>query len=300
MDERRYLGEEWAPRLAALLAVAGGVLILWSRDAVAGGVAVVGLAALVGLIRRRARGALRRGLLTLVVGATAVALVGAVGLAVPLRPLRPQGPVLVTPPGPTPPVAPETAPPAAAAATVLGFVAPDYGDVGTVIDRDGPDVTTVAATGITLGPRPGTISVRPAGDALAHAHRNGASALAVVSNYDGTAFDGGRAAAVLASSSARHKLVGALVGELGRRGWDGLVLDLERLPASARVQYPALVAELNRAAGARPVLVAVPARDPDNPGPDDGYDLAALRRAADQIGLIAHDEHPAGAAAGPG
>src|SRR5207248_497239 len=82
-------------------------------DAAAGGVAVVGLAALVGLIRRRARGALRRGLLTLVVGATAVALVGAVGLAVPLRPLRPQGPLLVTPPGPTPPVAPETAPPAA-------------------------------------------------------------------------------------------------------------------------------------------------------------------------------------------
>ena len=299
MDQRRYLGEEWAPRLAALLAVAGGVLILWNRDAVAGGVAVVALVVLAGLIRRRHRAALRRGLLTLVVGATAVALVGAAGLALPLRPLHSQAPLLVTPPGPTPPVAPEAAAPAAAVATVLGFVAPDYGDAGSVIDRDGPHVTTVAATGITLGPRPGTITVRPAGDAQAYAHRNGATALAVVSNYDGTAFDGGRAAAVLASSSARRRLVGALVGEVGRRGWDGIVLDLERLPASARARYPALVADLNRAAGDRPVLVAVPARDPDNPGPDDGYDLAALGAAADQIVLMAYDEHPAGGAPGP-
>ena len=39
--------------------------------------------------------------------------------------------------------------------------------------------------------------------------------------YDGTQFNGQRAAAVLTSASARHKLVDALRAELERRGWDG-------------------------------------------------------------------------------
>src|SRR5437867_12060300 len=98
MDERRYSGQEWAPRLAAVLAVAGGVGVLWRRDAVAAGVALVGLAALAVLTVRRGPRAIRRSLVAFFVGATALAVVSAVVLAVPLRPVRPQGPLLVTPP----------------------------------------------------------------------------------------------------------------------------------------------------------------------------------------------------------
>src|SRR5207237_806679 len=82
-----------------------------------------------------------------------------------------------------------------------------------------------------------------------------------------------------ASTSARGRLVSALVAELDRHHWDGVVLDLERLPDAARAQYPKLVSDLGRAAGDRPVIVAVPAQDPDGlPGPD-GYDLGALGAA---------------------
>ncbi|HKN88992.1 MAG TPA: polysaccharide deacetylase family protein, partial [Acidimicrobiia bacterium] len=297
MDERRYPLQERAPRLAAVLAVAAGVVLLWRHDAVAGGVALVGLAALAGLITRRGRGALGRTIVAVGAGATALAVVSAIGIAVPVRPVRPQGPLLVAPPdSPAAPGAPGA--PGGPSATVLGFVTPDYGDAAAVIDRDGALVSSVAATGITLGSQPGSIAVRPPGDVLARAHLHGAAGLAVVSNYDGTGFNGGRAAAVLASSSGRRRLVSALTAELDR-GWDGIVLDLERLPAAARAQYPTLVADLNRAAGERPVVVAVPAPDPENPGATEGYDLAALGREADQVVLMAYDQHPAGGAAGP-
>ena len=296
MDARRDPWRDWAPRAALLLLVAAGAFLLARRDLVAGGVALIGAGALARLAIRRGPRAIRRTMLVIGVGATALALGSAALLAVPLRPLHPLGPLLVTAPGGPSPSAATAAGPAA---TVLGFVTPDYGDAGGVVDRDGPLVSTVAATGITLGPEPGTIAVLPAGDTLARAHLHGATALAVVSNYDGTQFNGSRAAAVLASSSGRSRLVKALVGELDRRGWDGIVLDLERLPASARGQYPQLVADLARAAGNRPVLVAVPARDPQDDVAAEGYDLAALGRAADQVVWMAYDQHPPGGEPGP-
>ena len=292
---------EWAPRLAAAIAIAAGVAALWCRDAVAGAVALVGMTVVSGLVLRRGPGAIRRSFLTLVVGVSALAMLSAVLLAVPLRPLRPQGPLLVTPPGTsTAPVASEAGEATGATnATVLGFVTPDYGDAGAVLDRAAPLVTTVAATGITLGRKPGTIDVLPGGDALARAHLHGATALAVVSNYDGTIFNGDRAAAVLKSPEARHKLVSALVAEMDDSGWDGIVVDIERLPAHTAVQYPMLIADLERAAGDRPVLVAVPARDPAQRAAPDGYDLASLGQAADQVVLMAYDEHTAATAPGP-
>jgi peptidoglycan/xylan/chitin deacetylase (PgdA/CDA1 family)/GT2 family glycosyltransferase len=59
------------------------------------------------------------------------------------------------------------------------------------------------------------------------------------------------------------------------------------------------VADLGRAAGDRPVLVAVPAEDPERPGDPDGYDLAALGAAADQVVWMAYDQHSAAGAPGP-
>ena len=255
------------------------------------------MATLAAIALHRGRRTIRRSVLAFLIGATALAVGSALVLALPVRPVRPRGPLLVNPPGAA--TAPSAATPAAEAATVLGFVTPDYGDAGPAIDRAGALVSTVAATGITLGQEPGTIDVLPAGDALARAHLHGATAMAVVSNYDGTKFNGERAAAVLKSSPARHRLVAALVAELDRRGWDGIVLDIERLPATARIQYPMLVSDLERAAGDRPVLVAVPARDPEQPTAEDGYDLAFLGQAADQVVWMAYDQHTGGTDPGP-
>jgi spore germination protein YaaH len=277
--------------------VGAGLFLLGRSDAVAGGVAVVGMVALATLAIRRGPWAIRRSVLGLLAGAVILAVAAALVLAVPLRPVPPRDPLLVTPPDGAAPAA--QAAPAEGAATVLGFVAPDYGDGEAVIDRDGPLVSSVAATGITLGRKPGTIAVLPARDALARAHLHGATALAVVSNYDGTQFSDKRAAAVLASPSARQRLVTAVVSEADRAGWDGIVLDLERLPASSRVEYPMLVSELRRGAGNRPVLVAVPARDPDEPDDEDGYDLAALGRVADHIIWMAYDQHTPSGEPGP-
>src|SRR5260370_33379419 len=61
------------------------------------------------------------------------------------------------------------------------------------------------------------------------------------------------------SGPGRHRFVAALSSELARRGWDGVVLDLEALPDAARGDYPHLVRELAGALGHRQVVVAVPA-----------------------------------------
>src|SRR5690242_5578528 len=114
------------PRLAALTAVVAGVVVVWRGDAVAGGVALLALAVLARLVTRRGRGALRRALSLLVVGAAGLAVVSALVLAGPIQPLPPKGPLLVTAPdgsGPTGNPAATGAPAGAAPATVLGFVA---------------------------------------------------------------------------------------------------------------------------------------------------------------------------------
>src|SRR5581483_6234014 len=103
---------------------------------------------------------------------------------------------------------------------------------------------------------PGSIVVSSATDVLAQAHLGGAAGLAVVSNYDGTIFNGARAAALLGSPRARHRFISALTGEMSRQGWDGVVLDLEQLPSSARADYPEFVRQLGIAARSRQVVVA--------------------------------------------
>jgi len=298
VNQRSLPLQDWTPRIAALLAVAAGVVVVWRGDAVAGGLTVLALAALARLVTRRGPGALRRVLSLLVVGAAGLAVVSGLVLAGPIRPLPATGPLLVdVPAAPQPDANPAaTGPPA----TVLGFVAGDYGDAAGAIDRDGGSVSSIAATGLTLGTTPGTLSVFPSGDLPAQAHLHGDAALAVVSNYDGAQFNGERAAAVLRSAKARSRLVAALLAEVGRHRWDGIVLDFERLPTAARTDYPRFVADLGRAAGDRPVLVAVPARDPEVAAGPDGYDLAALGAAADQVVWMAYDQHTAaGGVPGP-
>jgi len=284
------------PRLAAAAIVAGFLVSLATTDTVAAGITVVGGAAGALALRRRSRSASRRALLAVIAGATGVAVVAA--LALPTYHGRPDPLVLPTPrPTATAGTVPELGAPSAGRFTALGFVASDFDDSGPGVDRDVADLSTLAATGITLAPKAGSIAVRPATDVLVRAHLGGAAGLAVVSNYNGVEFDGERAAAMLRSSRNRRRFISAVTGEMARRGWDGVVLDFEQLPPSVRADYPELVRELTADAGHRQVVVAVPARTT----PDDGtepYDLSALGTAASAVVWMAYDEH--GIASGPG
>jgi hypothetical protein len=229
------------PRLVAALVAVAFLAGLASVDRVAAGMAVVGGLSCAVALRHRSRAAWRRARLAVVGGATAVAVLAA--LALPTYRARPRPLVLNTAAPGSPGPAPALGPPVEDSHfTALGFVASDADDSGAGVDRDAERLSTLAATGITLAPTPGSIVVHVNGDTLVRAHLAGAVGLVVISNYDGTAFNGPRAAAMLASGAARHRFVSAVSTELARRGWDGVVLDLEALPDGARGDYPRLVA----------------------------------------------------------
>ncbi|MBV8980261.1 MAG: glycosyltransferase [Acidimicrobiia bacterium] len=178
----------------------------------------------------------------------------------------------------------------------LGFVASDNEDSWAGVDRDAPRLSALAATGVVLGRHPGSIEVSPASDALVRAHMNGAVGLAVVSNYDGSNFNGDRAAEMVDDAAARRRFISALTGEVARRGWDGVVLDFESLPATVRRTYPELVHELDQALGQRTLAVVVPATG----GSDlSAYDVSSLASVADRIVWMAYDQHDPTGPSGP-
>jgi cellulose synthase/poly-beta-1,6-N-acetylglucosamine synthase-like glycosyltransferase/peptidoglycan/xylan/chitin deacetylase (PgdA/CDA1 family) len=98
---------------------------------------------------------------------------------------------------------------------------------------------------------------------------------------------------VLRSPGLRRTLVDNLARAANAKGWDGINVDLENLPARSRRPFVAFVAELGRALGhKRTVSVDVPA----DPAP--AYDLGALGRVA-KILVMAYDQHATAASVGP-
>ena len=182
---------------------------------------------------------------------------------------------------------------------ILGYVASDYEDSAAGVDRDVALVTTLAPTGVVLGRSPGTLEITDSSDSLVRAHAAGTRALAVVSNFDGSIFNGERVRVMLASSLARRKFVSAMTKLVAQQGWDGVVLDLENLPAAVHTTYPSFIREIDTALGSRTVDVAVPAfTDPTDPDLR-AYDLKAIAAAADRVTWMAYDQHELSTAAGP-
>ena len=182
--------------------------------------------------------------------------------------------------------------------TTLGFAATDYDDTAAGVDRAVPSLSLVAATGVTLGADPGTIRSRSTADPRVRAHMGGAGALLTVSNENSVDFDPKLAMAVLEHPRATARLISALTSEVARGGWDGLVVDFEQLPSTARTLYPAFLGAVRQALGGRPLLASVPvftANDPDARA----YDLSAIAANVDRIVLMTYDQHDPTGSAGP-
>ncbi|MBV8463381.1 MAG: polysaccharide deacetylase family protein, partial [Acidimicrobiales bacterium] len=287
-----------ASRLAALAAAALVVFLLARVDAVAAGISACGGAAVWALLRGRSPSRPRRVATGLVIGATAVAVIAALGLPA----YRGAPPPLVVAHEPRLLTSTATADagavarPATPGLEALGFVSTDNEDSWAGVDRDAAGLSTLAATGIVLGHHGGSIEVTPEADVLVRSHLNGTRALAVVSNYDGTNFDPGRAAAMMHDPGSRRRFVSAVTSQVARQGWDGVVLDLESLPPSLRTLYPEVLSDLRAALGGRTLMVTVPATGDADLG---AYDLASLSGIADRIVWMAYDQHDPTGPPGP-
>ncbi|HEV7534985.1 MAG TPA: polysaccharide deacetylase family protein, partial [Acidimicrobiia bacterium] len=310
-----------APRLVVAGLVVGLLLAADRVDPVAAGVAVAALVATGLMLRHRSRQGERRAVLVLGSGATVAALI--VALTLPVYRSRPdplvvnvgasaQPPATAPAPGNAGPVAgqgspPTTrpaagapgSPPAARALEVLGFAASDYDDTAAGIDRDVAGLSSLAVTGATLGPHPGSVEIRPVDDGLVRAHLAGAEGLLVISNYDGKDWNGGRVRALANDKEARRRFVSAVSSAMARSPWDGVVLDFENLDGSVRSGLPGLVGHLAEALGRRRVLVTVPAfTDPDSEEAVP-FDLARLSAGGVGIVWMAYDQHDPTSEAGP-
>jgi spore germination protein YaaH len=182
---------------------------------------------------------------------------------------------------------------------VLAFVNPGAEDLTTTaLARDAASSSALAVTGAVLGSGgtlrdvPGTSLLR-----LAQAHR--ARGLLVISDYSDALgdFDGPSATALLRSATGSARLRAAITRAVRSGGWDGVVLDLESLPAAAASGLVALSGGVKADLGRREVVVCVPATDQAVDGA--GYDLPRLARAVDRVDWMAYDQHTTSDPAGP-
>lgn len=281
----------FAVRTGALVVAATVFWVAGRADLLATAIAVaIGVGTLFA-VRHRRRGAIRTLVLMSGVFGGLAALVAA--LALPVLRYR-QAPLVVQNFDVGTAAANSVAPvstPATNGRIVLGFAASDYDDTGAGVDRDASALSIVAATTMSLGTDPGTLSVAQATDSLIRAHMAGAHGFAVLTNNDGNDFNSDRATAVLSDGAARSRLVSAVTAQVSHDGWDGLVIDIELVPPQFRNDFTQLVMDLRTALTGRTVYVAVPAFADASKPDAAAYDLRALADGTDGVVWMAYDQH---------
>lgn len=143
------------------------------------------------------------------------------------------------------------------------------------------------------------------------AHERGIKVLALVANLpddereegDELTWDAERAGKVLRPASARRAHVEELLALVDSMGFDGVHIDYESLPPSDRADFTRFIAELGEALHAEDKLLAVAvhhqiSNDPRNPGAA-AQNLRALAAHADQLHVMAYNQHTAGTGPGP-
>lgn len=147
----------------------------------------------------------------------------------------------------------------------------------------------------------GAIKGRTDDELMAYARERGIKVYAVVHNYHDGGFDRELVRQLIREES-RDTFIDHLL-QILRRGYAGVNLDLENVPPDAREGYTALVAGLTQALHREgfAVTLAVPAKTGDDPdhGWSGGFDYPALGKLADQIVIMAYDQHWAGGPPGP-
>lgn len=176
----------------------------------------------------------------------------------------------------------------------IGFYAPSFDGGITSLQRNinaldwvVPAILTSDANGnIYQAPAPRLAQV------LASARRP-PKLLPMVQNIINQQWDGKGVATMLRSPARRKALIDKLVATAANVRASGLVMDYESLPADALPAYISFLDQLNKALPKSATLaVTVPAGEPE-------WHLASFTRVADNVILMAYDEHWQSGSAGP-
>lgn len=149
----------------------------------------------------------------------------------------------------------------------------------------------------------GSITTRYYPELAATASALGVPVYGLVHNMEDGQFSVEIARAVLSDPVRRARAVSDMVSIARAHGLAGIDIDLENVPADLRPHYTALVREA--AAALQPLglrlTLSVPAKVWDDTTSNWGgaFDYAALGALADQVAIMAYDEHTWGLPAGP-
>jgi spore germination protein len=149
----------------------------------------------------------------------------------------------------------------------------------------------------------GMISGKHNTNAGSLAKAGGTKVLALVNNIQGSNFDTSTIHRMLNSAAARSRAVRDIARLLISKGYHGVNIDFENVPARDRFYLTAFFRELS--ATLRPLGLMVTASVPaktynDTRSPHSGaYDFQGLAPYLDQVMIMAYDEHYAGGTPGP-
>ncbi|MFK4106431.1 glycosyl hydrolase family 18 protein [Streptomyces sp. NPDC019531] len=179
------------------------------------------------------------------------------------------------------------------------------GDATSLIDASAAALSRVGVDGVNINAR-GTSVTSPDSDArnqLAHAHAKGLSADLLIGNFNESIgdFDEGAAYKMLSSRANITKVVSALSSAVISQGWDGVTIDLESLQSRDTAGLVQFATALNNSLPAGKVVgIDITNFENADEFAQNGYGLAALGKAVDNVTLMAYDQHGWGdSGAGP-
>ena len=123
-----------------------------------------------------------------------------------------------------------------------------------------------------------------------------------IKNYVNGAFDGTMGATIVNSTSLREKHAEAIAQLVVQNGYDGIDVDYERMPSTARAGFTAFVqllaSKLHASNKKLSVTVYAKTSEATWSGPG-AQDWSAIGAAADSVKIMAYDNHWSTSAAGP-
>ena len=116
----------------------------------------------------------------------------------------------------------------------------------------------------------------------------------LVNNWNGQAWEGAKLARMLASPAARARVIDQLAAYVERHRFAGISIDFEEIAPKAQPDFQRFMAELYAVMHPKNLLVSV-----NVPASDPAFNYRKLSDSADQLILMAYDEHWATGTPGP-
>ncbi len=190
-------------------------------------------------------------------------------------------------------------------AMIAGYYVENYQDdpVGkTALSQNLGSINTVIPFSYKVD-QYGAISGRHYSKPFALAKSAGTQTLALVNNIQGDNFNSNIIHRMLSNASSRSRAVNGIARLLVEKGYQGVNIDFENVPARDRIYLTAFFRELASVLRPKNLLVtaSIPAKtyDDKSSAHSGAYDYQAIAPYLDMVMIMTYDEHYAGGDPGP-